>query len=202
MGDDFDAVSALSDIPLDGEGDLPSFPAVPVLAPAPPSVFSFDHFGSPPRPSFNKVKVTDDDEIEKFEDQFPELNVSHVRLSFLIIRCGARVVVHGVVLTYVVACADRVAASPCAAYVWSCHAIRTAPSVSRVLVGTHSQPAGLGRRTRRHPVRVPRFLMGRFPTTLSGTGNGTRNKQMRSGFNEGPLRHPTCHSSLGGNHIT
>ena len=87
--DDFDfdrAASAFPDISLDGEGDLPSFPAVPVSAPAPPSAFSFDNFGSPPRQSFNEVKVTGDDEIDKFEDQFPELNVGHVRLSFLIAR--------------------------------------------------------------------------------------------------------------------
>jgi hypothetical protein len=83
MDDDFDfdrAASAFPDISLDGEGDLPSFTTT--SAPAPPSAFSFDNFGSPPRQSFNEVKVTGDDDIEKFEDQFPELNVGHVRLSF------------------------------------------------------------------------------------------------------------------------
>ncbi|KAH0829107.1 putative clathrin light chain [Lanmaoa asiatica] len=78
MDDDFDfdrAASAFPDISLDGEGDLPSFPTV--SAPAPPSAFSFDNFGSPPRQSFTDVKVTGDDEIEKFEDQFPELDVGH-----------------------------------------------------------------------------------------------------------------------------
>lgn len=83
MDDDFDfdrAASAFPDISLDGTGDLPSFPAVP--APAPPSAFSFDNFGSPPRQSFTDVKVTGDEEIEKFEDQFPELDVGHVRLFF------------------------------------------------------------------------------------------------------------------------
>ncbi|KAG8221232.1 clathrin light chain-domain-containing protein [Butyriboletus roseoflavus] len=76
--DDFDfdrAASAFPDISLDGEGDLPSFPAVP--APAPASAFSFDNFGSPPRQSFTDVKVTGDDELEKFEDQFPELDAGH-----------------------------------------------------------------------------------------------------------------------------
>lgn len=79
--DDFDfdrAASAFPDISLDGEGVVPSFPAV--SAPAPPSAFSFDDFGSPPRQSYTEVKVTGDEEIEKFEDQFPELNVGHVRL--------------------------------------------------------------------------------------------------------------------------
>lgn len=78
-GFDFDrAASAFPDISLDGEGDMPSFQAVP--APAPPSAFSFDDFTSPPRQTFNEVKVTGDEDIEKFEDQFPELDVGHVRL--------------------------------------------------------------------------------------------------------------------------
>ncbi|KAN0081383.1 Clathrin light chain domain containing protein [Tylopilus felleus] len=75
-GFDFDrAASAFPDISLDGEGDMPSFQAVP--APAPPSAFSFDDFTSPPRQTFNEVKVTGDEDIEKFEDQFPELDVGH-----------------------------------------------------------------------------------------------------------------------------
>lgn len=83
--DDFDfdrAASAFPDISLDGEGDIPSFPAV--SAPAPPSTFSFDNFDSPPR---YDVKVTGDDEIEKFEDQFPELDTGHVR-PFRFAQCG------------------------------------------------------------------------------------------------------------------
>lgn len=83
MDDDFDfdrAASAFPDISLDGGNDLPSFPAV--SAPAPPTTFSFDDFGSPPRQTFTDVKVTGDDELEKFEDQFPELDAGHVRLLF------------------------------------------------------------------------------------------------------------------------
>lgn len=67
---DFDsAVSAFPDISLDGEGDFSSY--------APPSAntqtggFSFDSFDNPSAPD---VKVTGDDEIDKFEDQFPELD--------------------------------------------------------------------------------------------------------------------------------
>ncbi|KAF8841717.1 hypothetical protein BDN67DRAFT_1002142 [Paxillus ammoniavirescens] len=75
MDDDFDfdrAASAFPDISLDGEADVPSLPA----ASAPPlsSGFSFDDFGTP-RQSFADVKVTGDDEIEQFEDQFPELDL-------------------------------------------------------------------------------------------------------------------------------
>lgn len=91
MDDDFDfdrAASAFPDISLDGDGDLPSFPTAP--APAPPPAFSFDNFSSPPQQTFHDVKVTGDDDIEKFEDQFPELDVGHVRPSLvLIMRCGA-----------------------------------------------------------------------------------------------------------------
>jgi len=94
MDDDFDfdrAASAFPAISLDGAGDLPSFSAVPAPAPGPPSAFSFDDFGSPPRQTFNEVKVTGDDEIEKFEDQFPELDVGHVRLVSDRTPCGVRV---------------------------------------------------------------------------------------------------------------
>jgi len=79
MDDDFDfdrAASAFPDISLDGEGDLPAFNQS-LAAPAPPSAFSFENFGSPPRQSFTEVKVTGDDEIEKFENQFPDLDVGH-----------------------------------------------------------------------------------------------------------------------------
>ncbi|KAF9228495.1 hypothetical protein BS17DRAFT_799761 [Gyrodon lividus] len=76
MDDDFDfarAASAFPDISLDGEGDVPSLPAA--SAPALSSGFSFDGFGSPPMQNFTDVKVTGDDEVENFEDQFPELDV-------------------------------------------------------------------------------------------------------------------------------
>ncbi|KAF8141136.1 clathrin light chain-domain-containing protein, partial [Boletus edulis] len=78
MNDDFDfdrAASAFPDISFDGEGDLPSFPAT--TAPAPPAAFSFDNFGTPTRQTFSDVKVTGDDDIEQFEDQFPELDIGH-----------------------------------------------------------------------------------------------------------------------------
>lgn len=79
MDDDFDfdrAASAFPDISLDGEGDVPSFPT----ASAPPVTagFSFDDFGSPPRASHTDVKVTGDDEIDMFEDQFPDIGVGKV----------------------------------------------------------------------------------------------------------------------------
>lgn len=75
------AVSAFPDISLDGDNDFTSFssppPAVSLPAAGP---FDLDAFGSPAPPA-REVKVTghDDDEIEKFENEFPELDVPQVR---------------------------------------------------------------------------------------------------------------------------
>lgn len=71
---DFDrAASAFPDISLDG--DIPSFPEpAAASAPAPNRSFSFDDF-EPPRERTTEVKVTGDDEIEKFESEFPEIEV-------------------------------------------------------------------------------------------------------------------------------
>ncbi len=84
---DFDrAASAFPDISLDGEGDFPTFasppPAVHLPAAGP---FDLDAFGSPAPPP-REVKVTghDDEEIEKFESEFPELDVPQVRRAGLL----------------------------------------------------------------------------------------------------------------------
>jgi hypothetical protein len=81
-GGDFDfdrAAAAFPDISLDGVGDIP----VPAAAPsaAAPGGFSYDDFGSPPMEKVTDVKVTGDDEIEKFEDQFPDIGVPAVSAS-------------------------------------------------------------------------------------------------------------------------
>lgn len=71
---DFDAAaSAFPDISLDGEGDIPS--ATPAAPPQTSSGFSFDDFDSPPQQPHTSVKVTGDDEIEKFENEFPDLDI-------------------------------------------------------------------------------------------------------------------------------
>ncbi|KIY65306.1 hypothetical protein CYLTODRAFT_379610 [Cylindrobasidium torrendii FP15055 ss-10] len=71
---DFDAAaSAFPDISLDGEGDIPS--ATPAVPPQTNSGFSFDDFESPPQQPHTSVKVTGDDEIEKFENEFPDLDI-------------------------------------------------------------------------------------------------------------------------------
>ncbi|KAI1785236.1 clathrin light chain [Ganoderma leucocontextum] len=66
---DFDrAASAFRDISLDGTDDF-SAPAPPTKA---AGMFSFDGFSSP-TPTRTTVTVTGDDEIEKFESEFPDI---------------------------------------------------------------------------------------------------------------------------------
>lgn len=77
---DFDrAASAFPDISLDGDGDFPA--AHSYSSPGNNNQtggFSFDDFGSPPLPN---VRVTGDDEIDKFEDQFPEIDTPAPQVS-------------------------------------------------------------------------------------------------------------------------
>lgn len=78
-GDDIDfdrAASAFPDISLDGDGDFPTPSQPPAAARNNSSGFSFDDFGSPPRETV--VKVTGDDEIDKFESDFPDIDVPQV----------------------------------------------------------------------------------------------------------------------------
>ncbi|KAF9068524.1 clathrin light chain-domain-containing protein [Rhodocollybia butyracea] len=75
---DFDrAASAFPDISLDGSGDFAAIPhATSPVAPIPSSSgFSFDDFDTSPTPAAPPVKVTGDDEIEKFESEFPDIEV-------------------------------------------------------------------------------------------------------------------------------
>lgn len=74
--DEFErASSAFPDISLDGSSDIPS--TVPQPAKQSSVGFSFDDFDTEPVPTTNNnVKVTGDDEIEKFESEFPEIEVA------------------------------------------------------------------------------------------------------------------------------
>jgi hypothetical protein len=80
---DFDrAASAFPDISLDGESDFPTFTTPPSHTPAPAGPFDLDAFGGP-TPT-REVRVTghdSDDEIGKFESEFPELEVPQVRFG-------------------------------------------------------------------------------------------------------------------------
>ena len=74
---DFDAAaSAFPDISLDGDLNIPA--AAPPAVAAPSRGFSFDDFEAP-RERTTEVKVTGDDEIEKFESEFPDIEVPQVR---------------------------------------------------------------------------------------------------------------------------
>lgn len=78
-GDDIDfdlAASAFPDISLDGDIPVPSAP--PVAQTSSSGGFSFDDFDSPPLERTTEVKVTGDDEIEKFENEFPEIEMPSV----------------------------------------------------------------------------------------------------------------------------
>ncbi len=75
---DFDlAASAFPEISLDGSGDISSPPVAPPLSSS--GSFSFDDFSTPPQSHATEVKVTGDDEIEKFESEFPDIEVPQVR---------------------------------------------------------------------------------------------------------------------------
>ncbi|KAI0774820.1 clathrin light chain-domain-containing protein [Trametes elegans] len=70
------AASAFPEISLDGSGDIAA-PSAPPVAPAlsASGSFSLDDFSSPPPTRTTDVKVTGDDEIEKFENEFPDIEV-------------------------------------------------------------------------------------------------------------------------------
>lgn len=78
-GDDIDferAASAFPDISLDGLGDIPT-PAA-ALAGRANNSFSFDDFDSPVEKD-SAVKVTGDDELDKFQNEFPDIQVPQHR---------------------------------------------------------------------------------------------------------------------------
>ena len=76
------AASAFPDISLDGLDDIP-IPAVPAAAPV-SAPFSFDAISPPRNVGRTDVKVTGDDEIEKFESNFPDIGSPEVRLGLVL----------------------------------------------------------------------------------------------------------------------
>ena len=77
---DFDrAASAFPDISLDGDGDIPAFATPPSHTPPPAGPFDLDAFGGPTHVRAVRITAHDeDDEIGKFESEFPELDVPQV----------------------------------------------------------------------------------------------------------------------------
>ncbi|KAK7690142.1 hypothetical protein QCA50_006791 [Cerrena zonata] len=79
---DFDsAAAAFPDISLDGSGDIPP-PISLSNSTATSGGFSFDDFSSAPSDRSADVKVTGDDEIMKFENEFPEIDVPAAQPTF------------------------------------------------------------------------------------------------------------------------
>jgi hypothetical protein len=83
---DFERAAAnFPDISLNGDSDFPTF--TPPRSPPPPAgPFDLDAFGSSAPAPARAVRVTghdEDDDIGKFESEFPELDVPQV-------RCAAR----------------------------------------------------------------------------------------------------------------
>jgi len=74
------AASAFPDISLDGSSDVLTLPTAPSMAGSTSmSGFSFDDFDPVPnQPAGHAVKVTGNDEIEKFESEFPDIEVPAV----------------------------------------------------------------------------------------------------------------------------
>ena len=70
------AASAFPDISLDGSTEFPSAP--PPAGGRTNSGFSFDDFDAPAPQNNTAVKVTGDDEIYKFESEFPDIDVPSV----------------------------------------------------------------------------------------------------------------------------
>lgn len=132
---DFDAAaSAFPDISLDGDVSIPE-PVAPPAA-APNRGFSFDDF-EPPRERTTEVKVTGDDEIEKFESEFPEIDLPsvsgvqspHRRLcSWCIYYIGAA---HIHLTTH-------------SAKLWRNTSLRSSPATLSIRVYSHLEPASGG----------------------------------------------------------
>lgn len=71
------AASQFPDISLDGEGDIPAPGGVARSS----SGFSFDDFGTPPQ---HPVTITGNDELDEFENNFPEIDVPAAQVSWSI----------------------------------------------------------------------------------------------------------------------
>lgn len=87
------ATSAFPDIGFDGSGDIPATSSNNNSNAAGGSGFSFDDFDDIPGTyEAPPVKVTGDDEIEKFENEFPDIDVPmQVCPWFSLCVCGVKI---------------------------------------------------------------------------------------------------------------
>ena len=147
---DFDrAASAFPDISLDGEGDIPAFATPPSHTPPPGGPFDLDAFGGP-TPA-REVRVTghdEEDEIGKFESEFPELDIPQVRHAYCV---HDRLEAHKT---------RRLTTTPTdsqptvlSTHIWCPPPFRAAPTAIRTLSNSNLKPTNRRGGTRGHPVR-------------------------------------------------
>lgn len=132
-GDDFDfdqAASAFPDISLDGDIPIPS--ASQVAQTSSSGGFSFDAFDTAPMDRATDVKVTGDDEIEKFENEFPEIEMPSVSPS---LHCHIPIL-NVDRITYFVATTDILSSN--ANYLWRNPDIRSSPAAFWLHTYSHS----------------------------------------------------------------
>lgn len=170
---DFDAAaSAFPDISLDG--DIPSMPAA---AASSNNDFFLDEFEAPRE---TVVKVTGDDEIEKFSSEFPDIDVGPVSVAKLWLR-QRHLPLCVSLTTYLDAALPTRSAT---------HLRRPTAAALGVLVDSHSHPAVGGGRASGHQVRsAPSSSCCLFLTSGSqglAREAGRRNKSTRRGFQGAP----------------
>ena len=165
---DFDrAASAFPEISLDGSGDISVPPSAPPLSTS--GSFSFDDFSTPPQRATD-VKVTGDDEIEKFESEFPDIEVPQVRAARPSLLAG---------VLRVSAASDF--SSKAAAAVWPDPHLC---SPTRILVNTHPEPTTRRRRAAGHQVRMgcPPRADAKSDFGCAETGGRSRRRRSRPGM--------------------
>lgn len=119
---DFDrAASAFPDISLDG--DVPSVPSGGAAASS--GGFDFDSFDAPLERT-TEVKVTGDDEIEKFESEFPDIEVPSAVSSTSCCPLSAGIHANTSSATAIVCL------SPYSADLWCNSSVRTAAAAVRI----------------------------------------------------------------------
>jgi len=141
---DFDrAASAFPDISLDGDSDFPDFSSPPSHIPAPAGPFDLDAFGGP-TPT-REVRVTGrdaDDEIGKFESEFPELEVPQVRcgnhIASMLCPCHVRLKAHKTRILMTTTAGSQ--PTPLSTHIWCSSSFCAAPTAVSSLGNSNLKP--------------------------------------------------------------
>jgi len=163
---DFDAAaSAFPDISLDGSTEIPSFSAATLGGGGPiarsTSGFSFDDFDTAPQ---SAVKVTGDDEIDKFESEFPEISPP-LQVGVFLIFCLKKVFAHR---KFIASCAD----------LYSCNVCTTASTIWAVFY-SYFEPTYVGGRTGGYQVCHQLIKFVRLRSNPLSQDNGVKNNERR-----------------------